>query len=103
MFRSVEGAEDSPPGGVDDLKAINLSKDDALVGIATSGRTPYVLGGLDYARSIGACAIGLSCNRDSALAQCADFLKKHDIEPVTYYDTAGAVANLGSFEEKGCA
>ncbi|MBN1589614.1 MAG: N-acetylmuramic acid 6-phosphate etherase [Pirellulales bacterium] len=72
MFRAVEGAEDSPTVPIDDLKAIQLSENDALVGIATSGRTPYVLGGLDYARSIGAYAIGLSCNPDAALADRAD-------------------------------
>jgi N-acetylmuramic acid 6-phosphate etherase len=43
------------------------------VGIATSGRTPYVIGGLEYARGLGACAIGLSCNRDSELAAVCDF------------------------------
>jgi N-acetylmuramic acid 6-phosphate etherase len=72
MFRAVEGAEDSPELAADDLKLIGLSKDDVLVGIATSGRTPYVLGGLEYAQSIGAAAIGLSCNRDAALADRSD-------------------------------
>lgn len=72
MFRAVEGAEDSPETAVDDLKKLDLSSKDVLVGIATSGRTPYVIGGLEYARSIGACAIGLSCNADAALARSAD-------------------------------
>ncbi len=74
MFRAVEGAEDSPKEAVADLKTIGLSDKEAIVGIATSGRTPYVLGGLEYARSLGAYAIGLSCNRDTALAACADLM-----------------------------
>jgi N-acetylmuramic acid 6-phosphate etherase len=59
---------------VDDLKAANLSAKDALVGIATSGRTPYVIGGLKYARDIGAFAIGLACNDGSALVEAADLM-----------------------------
>ena len=50
MIRAVEGAEDHPEVAVDDLKVVDLSDRDAVVGIATSGRTPYVLGGLEYAR-----------------------------------------------------
>ncbi len=65
---SVEGAEDRPDFAFEDLKNIQLTKADVLVGIATSGRTPYVLGGLDFARECGAFTIGVSCNRDSQLA-----------------------------------
>ncbi len=72
MFRAVEGAEDSPELAVEDLKGIDLSDMDVLVGIATSGRTPYVIGGLGYAQSIGSYAIGFSCNQDAALAECSD-------------------------------
>jgi len=72
MFRAVEGAEDNPQSADDDLAAIALSDQDVLVGIATSGRTPYVLGGLRYAQSKGAFAVGLSCNDDAALADCSD-------------------------------
>ena len=72
LTRAIEGAEDSPEGGKQDLRGINLSAADVLVGIATSGRTPYVLGGLRFAREIGAYAVGLSCNRDSALVQECD-------------------------------
>ncbi len=74
MFGAIEGAEDSPRDAVADLKAIELSGQEAIVGIATSGRTPYVLAGLEYACSLGAYAIGLSCNRDTALAECADLM-----------------------------
>jgi N-acetylmuramic acid 6-phosphate etherase len=57
-----------------DLKNVNFSAGDVLVGIATSGRTPYVIGGLKYAREIGAFAIGLACNDGSALAADADLM-----------------------------
>jgi N-acetylmuramic acid 6-phosphate etherase len=72
MLKAVEGAEDSPNMAADDLRKINLSSNDVVVGIATSGRTPYVLGALDYARSQGAYAIGLACNRDALLSSRAD-------------------------------
>lgn len=67
LTRAVEGAEDHPENAVADLQSIRLSRKDALVGIATSGRTPYVVGGMEYGRSVGAMTIGLSCNRDSQL------------------------------------
>jgi len=72
MIRAVEGTEDHPQCGVDDLKAAGLSAADVLVGIATSGRTPYVIGGLQYAREQGAYTIGLTCNRDASLASHSD-------------------------------
>jgi N-acetylmuramic acid 6-phosphate etherase len=68
LTSAVEGAEDQPALAIDDLKGLRLTAQDVVVGIATSGRTPYVLGGIEYARSIGAFAIGLSCNRDPELA-----------------------------------
>ncbi len=72
LTRAVEGKEDHRHFGREDLEKIDLTADDVVVGIATSGRTPYVLGGLEYARQIGAYAIGLSCNEDSELAQVSD-------------------------------
>jgi N-acetylmuramic acid 6-phosphate etherase len=72
VFRAVEGAEDHPEFAVADLRAIGLSGRDVLVGIATSGRTPYVLAALEYARSQGAYAVGLTCNGDSELARHSD-------------------------------
>ena len=74
MFRAVEGAEDSPQLAADNLKEIGLCESDALVGIATSGRTPYVIGGMQYAQSLGVFTIGLSCNRDSKLVACSDLI-----------------------------
>ena len=68
LTRAVEGAEDRPEAAVGDLQQISLRRDDAVVGIATSGRTPYVLGGLQYANGVGALTIGLTCNADSELA-----------------------------------
>ncbi len=62
MFRAVEGAEDNRTAGVDDLKAIKLNRQDVVVGIAASGRTPYVVAALEYANQIGAATIALSCN-----------------------------------------
>ena len=72
MTRSVEGAEDHPELAEKDLCEIGLCERDVVVGIATSGRTPYVVGGLDYARRQGACAVGLSCNREALLGQHVD-------------------------------
>src|SRR5205085_9035496 len=67
LTRAVEGAEDHPDKAVEDLKAVRLSGADVVVGIATSGRTPYVIGGLNYARDLGAFAIGFACNDGSAM------------------------------------
>ena len=67
LTRAIEGAEDQPEAGERDLRDNNLTADDVVVGIATSGRTPYVVGGLKYAGQIGAFTIGLSCNADSDL------------------------------------
>jgi N-acetylmuramic acid 6-phosphate etherase len=65
---SVEGAEDRPELAVEDMKKVGLTESDVVVGIATSGRTPYVIGGLEYAEKVGAFTIGLACNRDSKIA-----------------------------------
>ena len=72
---SSEHSEDSPQQGAADLAAAGFAKEgrsDILVGIAASGRTPYVLGAIGYARQLGALTIGLSCVPGSALAQAAD-------------------------------
>lgn len=74
MTTAVEGAEDNPELGAKDLQAIALSSQDVVVGIATSGRTPYVIGGLDYARESGAYAIGLTCNDNSELHSHCDLV-----------------------------
>jgi N-acetylmuramic acid 6-phosphate etherase len=71
MFKPVEGAEDDPGLAVRDLQRINLSRQDVLVGISASGRTPYTLGGLKYARRLGAVTIALTANADAPMNQCA--------------------------------
>lgn len=70
----IEGAEDDPEQAVRDLQDVNLSAEDTLVGIATSGRTPYVIGGLQYARSIGAATVGFVCNANSRMHGQADIM-----------------------------
>ncbi len=69
---AVEGAEDNPQLGASDLADIDLGRRDVLVGIATSGRTPYVIGGMNYARNVGAFTISLSCNIQAEVIQYAD-------------------------------
>jgi N-acetylmuramic acid 6-phosphate etherase len=71
VFHAVEGAEDDAAQGAADMKAV-LSKGDVLVGIAASGRTPYVLGAMGQAREAGAVVIALVCNAGSPMAQIAD-------------------------------
>ncbi|MFZ4139197.1 N-acetylmuramic acid 6-phosphate etherase [Streptomyces griseoincarnatus] len=78
MVNSVEGAEDSPEMAESDLAALGLTPDDTVVGISASGRTPYAVGAVAYARQHGALTVGLSCNRGSALAAAAE----HGIEVV---------------------
>jgi len=68
----IEGAEDVLEGAIEELKKINFSKKDSLVGIAASGRTPYVVGALKYAKEMGAASIALSCNLNSELSKFAD-------------------------------
>jgi N-acetylmuramic acid 6-phosphate etherase len=67
LTRAVEGAEDDPERGAGDLRALRVSDHDLVVGIATSGRTPYVLGAVREARSTGAATVGIACNRPSLL------------------------------------
>ncbi|SFJ96956.1 N-acetylmuramic acid 6-phosphate etherase [Mesorhizobium albiziae] len=72
LVSATEGAEDSQQKGREALEEINLTAADVVVGIAASGRTPYVIGGLDYARKIGATTVALSCNPGSTIAAAAD-------------------------------
>lgn len=71
MFTAQEGAEDNATLGAHDLQHIDFSSKDVLVGIAASGRTPYVIGALEYANDLGATTIALSCNPDSPIAEIA--------------------------------
>ena len=72
LRHSIERAEDDLEQAKRDLQERNFASGDALVGIAASGRTPYVLGGVRYVRTLGALTIGLSCTPNSELAQAAE-------------------------------
>lgn len=72
FIKAVEGAEDSEELAIEDLKKIKLSNNDIVVGIAASGRTPYVIGGLKYAKEIGASTVAVSCNKGSKIGQEAE-------------------------------
>ena len=72
FVKAVEGAEDSRELGRQDLVDINLEERDIVIGIAASGRTPYVLGGLAYAREVGCHTVGISCNHGSAVGAAAE-------------------------------
>lgn len=72
FVRAVEGAEDDPELCKKELLAINLKESDLAVGLAASGRTPYVIGGLRYAKEIGCRTVAIACNKDSAIGKEAD-------------------------------
>lgn len=72
IFKAVEGAEDSKNLGVEDMRNIAFCKKDVLVGIAASGRTPYVLGCMEYAKKLGAPTISVTCCPGSELDRFAD-------------------------------
>lgn len=76
--KAVEGAEDSHTMGTDDLKDIGLSKNDIVIGLAASGRTPYVVYALRYARAVGCRTVAIACNRESEIGAEAELA----IEPV---------------------
>jgi N-acetylmuramic acid 6-phosphate etherase len=78
ILQAVENAEDNPQMGEQDLRNLGFNTRDVLIGIAASGRTPYVLGAMAYARSVGATAVAISCNPNSEMSQAADIA----IEPV---------------------
>ena len=69
LYQATESTEDDPAAGVRDLYARDFTKQDVLVGIAASGRTPYVLGAIAEARKIGALTVGISCTENSQLSQ----------------------------------
>lgn len=77
--KAVEGAEDRKDFAVEDLKEINLNDKDIVIGIAASGRTPYVIGGIEYAKTVNAKTACITTSRGSALASIVDY----PIEAVT--------------------
>jgi N-acetylmuramic acid 6-phosphate etherase len=78
LTRSSEASEDDPEAGARDLMARDLTAKDVVCGIAASGRTPYVLGGISQARTIGALTVGISCTPNSELSQAVEI----PIEPL---------------------
>lgn len=72
MFTAQEGAEDDSHAATIDLNKINLNANDIVVGIAASGRTPYVLGGLEFANNVGCKTVSISCNAQSPISLIAD-------------------------------
>ena len=81
FIKAVEGAEDDRDLGRSDLEAHGLTAKDVVVGIAASGRTPYVLGGLAYARSVGCKTAAIACNPGSAVGKAADLAIEVEVGP----------------------
>ncbi|WP_426447904.1 N-acetylmuramic acid 6-phosphate etherase [Siccibacter colletis] len=71
LLKAVEGAEDDPALGKADLQALGLTPQDLVVGLAASGRTPYVIGGLEFAKAEGCTTVAISCNPASPIARIA--------------------------------
>lgn len=72
VFQAVEGAEDDPALGRTDLEAMQFTAQDVLVGVAASGRTPYVLGAIAYAKELGAATVAVTCSPGSEVDRAAD-------------------------------
>ena len=78
---AVEGAEDHPENGQQDMQKLALNENDSLVGIATSGRTPYVLGALQAAREKGALTVAFSCNPEAEINAAAEMALSIPVGP----------------------
>lgn len=87
FVKAVEGAEDSKDFAVEDLKKIHLNEKDVVIGLAASGRTPYVIGGIEYAKEVGAKYCAVVCNKNSEIKQ---------ICPLTIEAEAGPEVLTGS-------
>ncbi|MBA4538791.1 N-acetylmuramic acid 6-phosphate etherase [Bacillus aquiflavi] len=72
IIKAVEGAEDDNELGMLDVKALSLTENDTVIGIAASGRTPYVIGALQYANKQGANTISISCNKNSEIGKISN-------------------------------
>ncbi|MGQ4002556.1 N-acetylmuramic acid 6-phosphate etherase [Francisellaceae bacterium CB300] len=72
FIQAVEGAEDDPLFAHNDLENINLTDKDIVIGIAASGRTPYVIGAFEYAKQIGAKTVAISCSKQAKISEYAD-------------------------------
>ncbi len=81
LRKGIEGAEDNREGAVPELQRLKLSKLDSVVGIAASGRTPYAIGAMEFARSVGALSVALTCNPNSEMSKFADVAIEIDSGP----------------------
>ena len=81
FIKAVEGAEDNKELAVEDLQGISLNSGDVLVGLAASGRTPYVIAGLEYAKRINVTCISISCNENSLIGKVADVCIELNVGP----------------------
>lgn len=81
FVKAQEGAEDSKELAVEELKGVNLTKDDILCAIAASGRTPHAIGGLEYAKSLGCKTIAIACNKNSKIGEVADIKIEVEVGP----------------------
>ncbi|MDE4951196.1 SIS domain-containing protein, partial [Francisella tularensis] len=73
FIQAQKGAEDDANFGKEDLHSINLTAKDIVIGIAASGRTPYVIVALEYANSIGATTVAISCTKQSKISKYAKY------------------------------
>ena len=78
---AVEGAEDSVELGKEDMKSINLTENDTVIGIAASGRTPYVIGALNYAQELNAKTAAISCNKNAEISKHAELVIEIETGP----------------------
>ncbi|AKO91781.1 N-acetylmuramic acid 6-phosphate etherase [Priestia filamentosa] len=81
FIKAVEAAEDREDLGAEDMKLLNVTSNDTVIGIAASGRTPYVIGALRYARERGASTCTISCNKETAISALADVAIEVDTGP----------------------
>lgn len=81
IMEAVEGAEDDPELAKSDLKNLNVNEKDTVIGLAASGRTPYVIGGLDYSKSVGAHTVAVSCNKNAKTSRYADVPIEVEVGP----------------------
>ena len=81
FVRAQEGAEDSKEEARKDLEHLKVDERDVVVALSASGRTPYCIGALEYAREAGACCVGLSCNRPAELSAYSDIAIEVDAGP----------------------
>ncbi|MFP7484557.1 N-acetylmuramic acid 6-phosphate etherase [Priestia filamentosa] len=81
FIKAVEAAEDREDLGAEDMKLLNVTSNDTVIGIAASGRTPYVIGALRYARERGASTCAISCNKETAISALADVAIEADTGP----------------------